>query len=105
MARRIKMSPEERKRRDQHRKRLKRGWYEAEISITEERWLMPDGSPRYFNCLLPFPGAKSAPPIDTRLVPPERKPRRKPVRSPKRDPLEQPQMDFGDKADAAKAGK
>ena len=100
MARRVKILAEERKRRDQHRKRLKRGWYQEEIPITEERRLLPTGEFRQFNCLLPLPGAESAPPVDSRLVPPERKPRRKPEPKCKPNPqptLKQPLMDFGEK--------
>ncbi len=45
MARRIKMSAEERKRRARERYR-RENWIEKDFPITAERLFMPDGSPR-----------------------------------------------------------
>jgi hypothetical protein len=88
------MTTEERKRKERDRARRKRGWFDEEIPITAERRLYPNGNGRLFNALLPLPGAESGPAVDTRLTPPERKPRRKSEPKPKPDPDAQPTMDF-----------
>ena len=88
MARRIKMSAEERKRRARERYR-RENWIEKDFPSPQNGCSCLTAVRVNFNrsCLT---GIKSSPAIDTRLVPPDRKPRRKP--EPKRKPDPQPRL-------------
>jgi hypothetical protein len=101
MARRTKISAEERKRRARDRWRLKHDWYRVDVPPSADDGVVPVNGVKYYNQFLPTVAGPENSMHTTKWVPPdERKPRRKPEAKRKPDPqppLKQPQMDFDGK--------